>query len=129
MNRVTLAGHLGRDPEIRATPSGRMVATFSVATNRRYKSEDGQTQEQTQWHRIVAFGRPAELSRDYLKKGRAVLLEGRLQTREWEDKEGRKRETTEIVMENLWFLPGGERGDASGLASAGSGPREAEIPF
>jgi single-strand DNA-binding protein len=128
-NRVILIGHLGRDPETRATPSGRVVVTFSLATNRAYKDKDGQTQKQVEWHRIVGYGRVAEIVRDHLRKGREVCVEGRLQTREWQDKDGHRRWTTEVILENLQFLGGGRRDEAPALDGARSGPQEAEVPF
>ena len=109
INRVLVAGHLGQDPECRATADGKWVANLSVATSRKRKDASGQTQEDTEWHRIVMWERNAELARQYLKKGAAIFVEGRLQTREWEDKEGRKRWSTEIVAERFQFLTSGRR--------------------
>jgi single-strand DNA-binding protein len=111
VNRVFVAGHLGQDPECRATADGKWVATLNLATSRKWKDAEGQPREETEWHRLVSFGRSAELARQYLKKGSAIFVEGRLQTREWEDKEGRKRWTTEIVVDNFQFL-GSPRRDA-----------------
>jgi single-strand DNA-binding protein len=128
-NRVILIGHLGRDPETRATPSGRVVVNFSLATNRVYKDKDGQTQKQVEWHRIVGYGRVAEIARDYLRKGREVCVEGRLQTREWQDKDGNRRWTTEVILENLQLLGGGHRDEAPSLDGARMGPQGAEVPF
>src|SRR5262245_26825952 len=91
VNKVILIGNLGRDPELRYTPGGQAVANFTLATNERFSSKDGEKQERTEWHRIVAWGRTGELCAQYLSKGRSVYIEGRLQTREWEDKEGQKR--------------------------------------
>ena len=129
INKVMLIGNLGQDPETRAMPSGRLVASFSIATNRRYKDKEGQPQERTEWHRVVAYGRTAEVSRDYLQKGRQVFVEGRLQSREWQDKEGHKRTTTEVIIENLQLLGSGRRDASPSFEKAESGPEEEGIPF
>ena len=105
VNKVFLYGNLGRDPELRVLPSGSKVATFSIATTRVYTDKDGKKQEQTDWHNIVLFGRQAEVAEQYLKKGRPVFVEGRLQTRSWEDKDGQKRYRTEIVVDRFQFGP------------------------
>lgn len=105
INRATIYGNLTRDPEARALPSGQQVVSFSVATNRTYKDKEGQKQESAEFHNIVAFGRLAEIMAQYLKKGRPVYIEGRLQTRSW-DKDGQKQYRTEIVAENFQFGPG-----------------------
>lgn len=113
LNKVFLYGNLTRDPELRALPtSGQQVASFGVATNRSFKGRDGAQQEQTEYHNIVAFGRTAEVMGQYLKKGRPVFIEGRIQTRSWE-KDGAKQYRTEIVVDTFQFGPqagGGERG-------------------
>ena len=110
-NKVILVGNLGRDPEMRHTQNGQAVATFSVATSRRWRDrESGEQREQTDWHRIVAWGRLAEICAEYLSKGKQVYIEGRLQTREWEDKDGNKRWTTEVIANDMQML--GRRGDA-----------------
>ena len=96
INRVILVGHLGGDPESRYTPSGTAVANFNVATNESRKNSDGDFEDHTEWHRCVLFGKPAEIATQYLKKGQMVYVEGRLRTRSWEDKEGNKRNTTEV---------------------------------
>ncbi|MCK6528383.1 single-stranded DNA-binding protein [Myxococcota bacterium] len=112
VNRAVIVGTLGRDPEVRSTTSGTAVATFTVATNRRVKSDDGNGHvEETEWHRIVAFGSLAENCGRYLQKGRSVYLEGRLRSREWKDKDGNPRHTTEIVAQDVTFLPSGPRAD------------------
>ena len=112
LNKVLLYGNLTRDPELRALPSGQQVATFGLATNRSFRNKEGQQQEQTEFHNIVAFGRTAEVMGQYLKKGRPVFVEGRLQTRSWEA-DGRKNYRTEIVVDNFQFGPqAGERRDA-----------------
>ncbi|MFP6638926.1 MAG: single-stranded DNA-binding protein [Myxococcota bacterium] len=116
VNKVILVGNLGRDPELRYTQSGQAVATFTVATNETWNDKNGERVERTEWHRIVSWGRTAELCSQYLSKGRSVYLEGRIQTREWEDKEGQKRYTTEINAQTVQFLGGG-RGDGGGGSS------------
>lgn len=105
VNRVFLIGHLGKDPEVRYTPSGSAVANFSVATSEEWK-KDGQKQERTEWHNIVAWRRLGEICGEYLHKGSQVYIEGKLQTRAWEDREGKKRYTTEIVAQNMQMLGG-----------------------
>ena len=120
VNKVILVGNLGRDPELRYTQGGQAVANFTMATTERFSTRDGDKQERTEWHRIVAWGRTGELCAQYLSKGRSVYIEGRLQTREWEDKEGQKRRTTEIVANTVQFLGGrGEGGGPSGPPPGG----------
>ncbi len=121
VNKVILLGNLGRDPELRYTPGGQAVANFTLATNERYTTKDGEKQERTEWHRIVAWGRTGEICAQYLSKGRSVYVEGRLQTREWEDKEGGKRRTTEIVANNVQFVGGRGEGGSGGPPSGGGG--------
>jgi len=104
VNKVILIGNLGKDPELRYTPSGVAVANFSIATNERWKDKDGNYQDRTEWHRIVAWRKLAETVGEYLKKGSQVYIEGRLQTRTWEDQNGNKRSTTEIVADSLQML-------------------------
>lgn len=112
LNKVMLIGHLGRDPEMRYTPSGRPVTTFSVASNRSWKTSDGETRSETEWFNIVAWGSLAEICNQYLHKGQQVYIEGRLQTRRWEDDEGNKRSTTEVVAREMIML--GDRRDKDG---------------
>ncbi len=112
VNKVILVGHLGRDPEVRTTQSGMTVANFTLATTEKFKNE-----EKTEWHRIVTFGKLAEICGQYLTKGKLVFIEGRLQTKDWEDKEGVKRSTTEVVANEMKMLGG--KGDSAG-AGAGS---------
>ncbi len=119
VNKVILIGNLGGDPELRQTPSGTSVATFTLATNEAWTDKDGQKQERTEWHRVVAWGRLAEICGQYLRKGRQVYIEGRLTTRSWEDKQGTQRKTTEVVAQNMQML-GGRGPDQGG----GSGGRE-----
>ena len=109
LNRAQIVGNLTRDPELRNIPSGQAVTSFSVATNRRWKDKDGNNQDQTEFHNVVAWGKLAEISNQYLKKGNKVYLEGRMQTRTWDGQDGTKRNRTEIVAENMIFLtPKGE---------------------
>lgn len=109
LNKVLIIGNLGRDPEMRYTPSGRPVTTFSVATSRSWKTSDGERKSETEWFNIVAWGSLAEICNQYLKKGQQVYIEGRLQTRRWEDDEGNKRSTTEVVAREMTML--GDRRD------------------
>lgn len=104
INKVMIIGRLGQDPEVRYTPGGQAVANFSVATSENWTDKGGQKQERTEWHRIVVWGRLAELCKDYLKKGKQVYIDGRLQTRNWDDKDGKKRYVTEIIANNVQFL-------------------------
>jgi len=112
VNKVILIGNLGGDPELRTTPGGTSVATFTLATNETWNDKDGQRQERTEWHRIVAWGRLAEICGQYLSKGRQVYIEGRLQTRSWEDKQGNQRKTTEVIAREMQMLGG--RGEGGG---------------
>lgn len=129
LNKVLLYGNLTRDPEVKALPSGQQVASFGLATNRTFTNKEGQKQEQTEFHNIVAFGRTAEVMGQYLKKGRPVFVEGRLQTRSWEA-EGKKNYRTEIVVDTFQFGPqaggaGGERGSYAAGATGGAIASEA----
>ena len=119
VNKVILVGNLGGDPELRQTPSGTTVATFTLATNETWTDRDGQKQERTEWHRIVAWAKLAEICGQYLRKGRQVYIEGRLTTRSWEDRQGNQRKTTEIVAQQMLMLGG--RGQEQGGAPAGAG--------
>lgn len=107
INKVILIGNLGNDPEVRYLPSGQPVANFNIATTEKWTGKDGNPGEKTEWHRIVVFGKQAENCKEYLKKGRQVYVEGRIQTREWDDKEGQKRRTTEIIANTVQFLGSG----------------------
>ena len=119
VNKVILIGNLGRDPEIRfTTDRNTAVANLALATTRRYRTPDGQTTEETEWHRVVFFGRQAEIARDYLRKGRQIYVEGRLRTRKWTDQEGRDHYTTEIIGENFQML--GRRSDYENAGAAAS---------
>ena len=124
VNKVILVGNLGRDPERRSTPSGQQVATFSVATSRRWRDRDGNRQEQTEWHNVVCWGRQAEIAGEYLRKGKQVYVEGRLQTRSWDDKQtGEKRYRTEVICDNFQML--GQRGDSDYASSHAAAPDHA----
>ena len=114
VNKAILIGNLGKDPELRFTPGGQAVANFSVATNEKWTDKAGVKQEKTEWHRIVAWGKTAELCGEYLKKGREVYIEGKIQTREWNNKDGVKQYTTEIVAQNVTFLSGKSDGGPRG---------------
>jgi single-strand DNA-binding protein len=104
LNKLMIIGHLGRDPEMRYTPSGRPVTTFSVATSRSWHSADGERHEETEWFNVVAWGSLAEICNQHLRKGKQVYVEGRLQTRRWEDSEGNKHYTTELVAKEMIML-------------------------
>jgi single-strand DNA-binding protein len=110
VNKVILLGNVGKDPEIRSTPGGTMVASFSLATSDRYQDQQGNWQDRTEWHNLVAFKRTAEIIRDYVKKGSKLYVEGRIQTRSWDDKEGAKHYKTEIIINDLSLLSGREEG-------------------
>ena len=115
VNKVILVGRLGRDPETRYTGGGQAVANFSVATDETYKDRNGERQKRTEWHRITVWGKQAEIAQQYLKKGSLVYIEGRIQTREWQDKEGQKRTSFDIVANNFRMLGGrGEGGSGGG---------------
>jgi single-strand DNA-binding protein len=116
VNKVILVGNLGADPEVRYTPSGRAVATFNIATKEQWTGKDGEKTERTEWHKIVAWARLGEICGEYLRKGSQVYVEGRLQTRSWEDKEGNKRYTTEIVAQNMQML--GSAAGKGGMAKS-----------
>ena len=128
VNKVVLVGHLGGDPETRYTPSGAAVANFNMATNESWRDANGELQDKTEWHRCVMFGKSAELAGELLKKGQLVYLEGKLQTRNWEDKDGVKRYTTEIVCDMFTLL--GRRMDNSGQTNpVAAGDNEDDLPF
>lgn len=122
VNKVILIGRLGQNPELKYTQGGTAVANFSLATNEVYTDKSGQRQESTEWHRIVVWGKQAELCSQYLAKGREVFLEGKIQTRQWQDQNGQTRYTTEVVAQNVRFLGGQQQQGASAPApSAGMG--------
>src|SRR3989338_5454724 len=119
LNKVFLYGNLTRDPELKALPSGSQVANFGMATNRTYKDKNGQKQETTEFHNVVVFGRTAEVIAQYVKKGRPIFVEGRLQTRSWEGKEdGKKQYRTEIIVDNFQFGADGGKGPSTGSGQA-----------
>ncbi len=130
INKVILIGNLGRDPEVRYTPSGSAVCNVSIATTRNWKSKDsGERVEETEWHRVVFYDRLAEIAGEYLKKGRPVYVEGRLKTRKWQDKDGKDTYTTEIVAEQMQMLGGREGGGmGGGGGSGGMGDEEGYTP-
>jgi len=138
LNKVFLIGNLGQDPEVRHTNSGQPVANLRLATSRRVKDRDGNWGDQTEWHSVVCFARTAETAGQYLRKGSKVFVEGRLQTRSWEDREGKKQYRTEVVAEQLKFLDarggGGAGGESNGgyagrSDDAGEMPGDDDIPF
>ena len=127
LNKVFIIGNLTRDPELKAIPSGQKVCTFSVATNRVWKDASGAKKEQTDYHNIVVWGRPAETSAQYLKMGQQVMIEGRISTRSWDDKtSGQKKYRTEIIADRVQFGQKGGAGPASAKASDGQGAVRAE---
>jgi single-strand DNA-binding protein len=122
VNRAILVGRLGRDPETRYTSAGQAVCNFTLATDETYKDRNGERQKRTEWHRIVVWGKQAEIAQQYLHKGSLIFVEGRIQTRQWDDREGQKRTTVEIVASNFRMLGGrGEGGGMAAGASAGAG--------
>ncbi len=137
VNKVILVGNLGRDPEVRYTGDGKPVANFSMATTERWSDpSSGERKEKTEWHRIVVWGKQAEIAGEYLRKGRQVYVEGSLQTREWTDRDGNKRQTTEIRAQRFQML--GRRSEepdapaspeATAVAEKGAGFEEDDIPF
>ncbi len=139
LNKVMLIGNLGKDPEVRYTASGQAVASFNLATSEKFKNKNGEWEERTEWHRITLWARLAEIAGEYLSKGKTVYIEGRLQTRKWQDNSGNERYTTEIVGEKMQMLsPKGEsrRGadipaDASPASSGFEEPpfQDDDIPF
>ena len=122
VNKVILVGRLGRDPETRYTGGGQAVANFSIATDESYKDRNGERQKRTEWHRLVVWGKQAEVVQKFLKKGSQAYFEGRLQTREWQDKEGQKKTTTEVVVTDFRFLGGRGDGMAAGASAGGGAP-------
>ena len=127
VNKVIIIGNLGRDPETRYMPDGGAITNISVATTDKWKDKNGEMQEKTEWHRVAFFGKLAEIAGEYLKKGSQVYVEGRLQTRKWQDKDGADKYTTEIVANQMQMLGsrpgmgGGDRGGDRGGAEAGEG--------
>mgnify|MGYP001236435257 CR=1 FL=1 len=126
VNKVILIGNLGRDPETRYMPDGGAVANVSIATTDTWKDKNGEKQEKTEWHRVAFFGKLAEIAGEYLKKGSQVYVEGRLQTRKWQDKDGQDKYTTEIIADRMQML--GSRQGMGGGDREGGGEREASRP-
>ena len=124
VNKAILVGRLGADPEMRSTQKGTPVANFRIATNRVWNDNSGERQEETEWHRIVVFGNQAKACGDYLSKGRQVYVEGRIQTNEWEDRDGNTNYTTEIVAQTVQFLSGGDGGGGGGGSQGPPPPSE-----
>lgn len=137
VNKAILIGRLGGDPEVRYTPDGLMITNFNLATDEARKDKNGERVQKTEWHRIVTFGKLAEISGKYLSKGKLIFIEGRIQTRSWEDKDGNKRYTTEIIASNMRMLDakGSSKGDdLSGIDSIPPFPdagsiQEDDVPF
>jgi len=136
VNKVILIGRLGADPEIRFTPDGTMVANLRLATDESYKNKDGEKVQKTEWHRIVAFRKLAEICQSYLSKGKQIYIEGRLQTRTWDDKDGVKRSTTEIIASNMRMLDSKGQGktqegwNEQGAANSETGSAsDDDVPF
>lgn len=117
VNKAILVGHLGKDPEIRYTSSNIPVANLSIATNQTYRDKNGENQDSTEWHRVVAWNKLAEVAEKVFKKGKLVYVEGKLQTRQWQDKEGNTRYTTEVRADNMTLLGGGRKDDEQGSSA------------
>ncbi len=122
INKVILVGNVGRDPEVRTTPSGQQVAKFSLATSENFTNKSGERQERTEWHNILVWGKLADLCRQYVQKGRQLYVEGRLQTSSWQDQQGQKRFRTEIVAQTIQFL--GRPGERQSVPEGGPGGAE-----
>ncbi len=123
VNRATLVGRLGKDPEVRYSPGGEAIANITLATSEQWKDKSGERQERTEWHRVAMFGRLGEIAGEYLKKGSLIYVEGRIQTRKWQDKDGQDRYTTEIVANEMKMLgpkPGGGGGSDASYDDGGS---------
>lgn len=133
LNKVMLIGNLGKDPEVRFTASGQAVASFSLATSEKFKGKSGEMEERTEWHNITLWGKLAEIAGEYLSKGKTAYIEGRLQTRKWQDKSGNDRYTTEIVGDRMQMLSAkGERnggGNTAAPQKSGGGSNYEEPPF
>jgi len=126
VNKVILVGNLGRDPEVRYIKDGTAVANLRIATSENWNDANGQKQERTEWHRIVAWGKLAEIAKEYMTKGKQIYVEGRLQTRSWDDREGNKRYTTEVRADQILML--GTRGDSGGARGVPSSPDSPDSP-
>ena len=125
INKAILIGNLGRDPEVRYTPNGLAVANFTIATSETFNNKSGERETRTEWHRIVAFGKLGEICGEYLAKGKQVYIEGRIQTRDWEDKDGNRRSTTEIVASQMQMLGTKE---PAGASRQSFDPRDSALP-
>ena len=137
INKVILVGNLGQDPEVRFTPNGKAVANITLATSESWKDQTGQIQEKTEWHRVVMFGKLAEIAGEYLKKGSQVYIEGKMQTRKWQDQQGQDRYTTEVVLDpfnGVMQMLGGASGGGRGMGnqpqgqSGGYQPNQQQAP-
>ena len=126
VNKAIIIGNLGRDPETRFLPNGDAVCNFSIATTEKWKDKSGEMKESTEWHRISAFGKTAEVCGEYLRKGSSVYIEGRIQTRKWTDKDGNDRYTTEIRCDRMQMLGGKSQGDTPQREPAASKPAESK---
>ena len=131
VNKVILIGRLGRDPDVRYTPDGTMVVNFSIATDETFKNKQGEKSSKTEWHRIIAWGKLAEICGNYLTKGKLVFIEGKLQARTWDDKDGNKRSLTEIVAANMKMLDSrGQSAEDDGRGPDGDYPvPDTDVPF
>ena len=133
INKAILIGRLGKDPEVRYTPDGTMVTNFNLATDEQWKDKSGERMQKTEWHRVVTFGKLAEICGNYLVKGKLIFIEGRIQTRSWEDKEGVKRYTTEIVANDMKMLDSkgqsSSQDDTAATAMQGGGEQPEDVPF
>jgi single-strand DNA-binding protein len=127
LNKVMLIGNLGKDPEVRYTGAGTAVASFSLATSEKFKNKNGELEERTEWHNITLWARLAEIAGEYLAKGKTVYIEGRLQTRKWQDRDGKDRYTTEIVGEKMQMLSG--KGEGGGKSGAGRTEGQEAPPY
>jgi single-strand DNA-binding protein len=125
VNKVILVGNLGRDAELRYTPGGAAVATLNLATTEVFKDREGQKKEDTQWHRVILWGKTAETLQDYLTKGKQIYVEGKLQTRKWKDKDGNDKYTTEVRGDRVVLLSGGGRSEGAGRGEGGGAGRAA----
>ena len=126
LNKVMLIGNLGKDPEVRYTAAGTAVASFSLATSERFKNKNGEWEEKTEWHNVTLWARLAEIAGEYLAKGKTVYIEGRLQTRKWQDRDGKDRYTTEIVGEKMQMLSG--KGEGGGRQNGGRSESQSQEP-
>ncbi|MDP7565479.1 MAG: single-stranded DNA-binding protein [Candidatus Marinimicrobia bacterium] len=129
VNKIVLVGHLGADPESRFTPSGVAVTTFNMATNESWKNSEGEYEDRTEWHRIVLYGKAAETANEYMKKGQLTYVEGRIRTRSWEDKDGMKRYTTEVICDRFTMLGRKNENQSTAPADAGDASDDDDLPF